>query len=61
MTFIKEFSGYYFENKKLYSKFGREIKLTLLNYTKGYWLNKKFITLNKLKNLSFYKKLYCPF
>jgi hypothetical protein len=61
MVFIKEFQGYYFENKKLYSKFGRQIKLTILNYTKGYWMNKKFITLNKMKQLTFYKKEMLPF
>ena len=61
MTYIKEFEGYYFHKKKLYSKFGREIKMTILNYTKGYWMNKKFITLNKFKQLTFVKKFYCPF
>jgi len=61
MIFIEEFSGYYFKKKKLYSKFGREIKLTILNYTKGYWMNKKFVTLNKLKQLTFIKNIEIPF
>ena len=60
MVLIKEFPNYYFDKKKLYSKTGREIRLTLLNYTKGYWLGKKFITLNKLKELTFHKET-CPF
>ena len=61
MIYIREFPGYYFEKKKLFSKFGREIKLTLINYTSGYWMNHKFISLNKLKSLKFYKKEYRPF
>lgn len=60
-TFIKEFDGYYFDKKKLFSKGGREIKLTLLNYTKGYWIARKFITLNKLKSLHYYTKINLPF
>jgi hypothetical protein len=60
MIFIKEYSGYYFEKKKLFSKSGREIKQTVLNYTKGYWLGKKFLTINKLKGLTFYREV-CPF
>ncbi len=61
MTFIKEFPNYYCDKKKLYSKSGREIRLTLLNYTKGYWMDRKFVTINKFKQLTFYKKQYCPF
>lgn len=60
MIFIKEFPSYYFEKKKLYSKSGREIKRTVLNYTKGYWLGKKFLTINKMKSLTYYKEI-CPF
>lgn len=61
MVYIKEYSGYYFENKKLFSKSGNEIRLTLKGYTKGYWMNKKFITLNILKQLTFIKEIECPF
>lgn len=61
MMFIKEFPNYYFDKKILYSKHGRKIKLTILNYTKGYWMGKKFVTLNKIKQLTFYKNTYCPF
>lgn len=60
MLFIKEFPGYYFDRKKLFSKAGREIRLTVLNYTKGYWIGKKFLTINKLKGLTYYKE-FCPF
>jgi len=61
MIFIKEYPGYYFEKKILYSKSGRQIKLTLINYTQGYWMNRKFVSLNKLKQLTFYKKQKLPF
>lgn len=57
MIFIKEFPGYYFDRKKLFSKSGRQIKMTVLNYTKGYWIGKKFLTINKLKGLTYYKEL----
>ena len=60
MLLIKEYPGYHFENEKLFSKTGREIKQTVLNYTKGYWLGRKFLTINKLKDLTFYREV-CPF
>ena len=60
MVYIKEKEGYYFEKKKLYSKYGNEIRLTVKGYTKGYWINRKFVTLNKLKQLTFVKS-DCPF
>ena len=47
MIFIKEFPNYYCDKKKLYGK--------------GYWMDRKFITINKFKQLTFYKKQYCPF
>jgi hypothetical protein len=61
---ILGYSNYGFgENKKLYNlKTNREIKLTLNGYSKGYWLNNKFLTLNKLKNLLIkIPKEDCPF
>lgn len=60
MIFIKEFPGYYFEKKILYSKLGRKIKLTVLNYTKGYYLNRKFVSIHQIKKLTYYKEI-CPF
>lgn len=60
MVFIKEFPGYYFEKKYLFSKSGRKLRLTILNYTKGYWIGKKFLSLIQIKNLTFYKET-CPF
>jgi len=56
-----EIEGYYFENKKLFSKFGNEIRLTVKGYTKGYWINRKFISIHQFKKLTFTKKEYCPF
>ena len=61
MVYIKENEGYYFEKKKLFSKYGNEIRLTIKGYTKGYWISGKFVTLNKLKSLTFVKKSDCPF
>ena len=55
MVYIKEFQGYYFDKKKLFSKFGNEIRLTVKGYTKGYWIDRKFISLNKLQTLTFIK------
>lgn len=59
--YIEEFDGYYFNKKQLFSKKGNKIKLTLLNYTKGYWMGKKFVSLNKLKSLHYYTKIEIPF
>jgi hypothetical protein len=40
------------ETKELFnSKTGRKIKKTLVGYTQGYWIGKKFYTLNKLRPL----------
>lgn len=45
--------GYFFaDNKKLYnSKTMREKKQTINNRSKGYWIGKKFYSLNKLRPL----------
>lgn len=32
-------------------KTGREVKKTIVNYSIGYWINRKFMTLNNLKRL----------
>jgi len=50
---IKGFDNYGFgSNKKLYNlKTKREIKQTVVCSSIGYWMDKKFITLNKLKPL----------
>ena len=40
------------KDKKLYNlKTGKEIKQTINCYSKGYWIGRKFLTLNKLKQL----------
>ena len=31
------------------AKTGRKLKQTLIGYTKGYWIGKKFMTLNKIR------------
>jgi hypothetical protein len=43
--------GYYFgEDKKLYNaKTGREIKRTINSRSIGYWIGRKFYTLNNLR------------
>jgi hypothetical protein len=45
--------SYYFTDKKtlVNAKSGREIKRTLIGYTQGYWVDRKFMTLNKLRPL----------
>ena len=50
---IKGFENYYFgSDKKLYNvKTGREIKKTLNCRSVGFWLDRKFYSLNKLKPL----------
>jgi len=48
---INNHSNYGFgDDKLLYNlKTGRVIKQTINNYSKGYWIGKKFYTLKKLK------------
>lgn len=61
---IKGYESYAFgSDKNLYNiKTGSKIKKCLKGYTKGYNLNGKFITLNKIRSL-LYKpvKIHCPF
>ncbi len=50
---IEGHPDYFFaENKKLYRvSTQREIRLILMGYTKGYYLNRKFFSLKQLKSL----------
>jgi len=61
---IKGFDAYGFgTDKKLYNlKTGRELKQSMNCCSIGYWFNKKFITLKKLKPLLYKEKQnFCPF
>lgn len=52
LTFkIEGIDGYYFgSDKKLYNaRTGREIKATLNGRSKGFWIKRKFYSLNKLR------------
>jgi hypothetical protein len=57
---IEGFDNYIFcSDKKLYNKkTGRNIKMTLNNYSKGFWFGCKFLTLNKLRPLLIRPKYY---
>lgn len=57
---IQGIDGYGFgHDKNLYNlKTGRIIKQTINNYSYGYWIGKKFFTLNKLKSLLIRPKHY---
>jgi hypothetical protein len=50
------------ENKLYNTKTMREIKKTVNGYSVGYWINKKFHTLDNLKKLLIkIENQYCPF
>lgn len=61
---IDGIDGYGFgKDKQLYNlKSGKRKKHTMVNYTKGWWIGKKFYTHNKLKPLLVRpQKNNCPF
>lgn len=61
---INGIDGYVFgDDKKMYNiKTGREIKQTVNCYSYGYWIGKRFFTLNKIKLLLVRPKYYkCSF
>ena len=55
---ITGFDSYAFgDDKQLYNtKTGRRKVMTIMGYTKGYWLGRKFYTLNKLRPLLYKPK-----
>jgi hypothetical protein len=61
---IKDIEGFGFgSDKNLYNlKTCKRKKHTMNNYTKGYWIGRKFYTHNKLKELLIKPvKVECPF
>lgn len=61
--FIKGIDGYGFgKDKNLYNfKLTRKVKQSTNGGSIGYWIGKKFYSLNKLRPLLYKKEIDCPF
>jgi len=60
---IKEYPEYCFEKKKLMNtQRGREVKMCLNNYTRGYYLRGKFVSFDRIKKMLIVPEIIeCPF